>query len=98
MGVRERPPDSTKATVVPNGDVPLQSNAMLPEEPVAGAALGVRVEHFAAKVTVDTAGNVCVKSVAPYTVTIVEMSRRETGAMNFLGIFNVSVSPQSNNS
>jgi hypothetical protein len=49
---------SLKASVVPNGEVPLQSKAMLPEEPVAGAALAVRAEQFDVNTTVPTAGNV----------------------------------------
>ena len=94
----ENPSENVKAGVVPNGDVPLQSNAMLPEEPDAGVPLAVSVEQFAVKVTVATAGKVCAKIVAPYTVTIVDTSRSVTGAMYFLAIFNLLVSPQSNNS
>jgi len=57
-GVRAIIPVRVTAWVVPKGDVPLQSYSMLPEEPAAGAALIVRVEQFAVKTTVPTAGNV----------------------------------------
>jgi len=56
--VRAIIPVRVTAWVVPKGDVPLQSYSMLPEEPAAGAALIVRVEQFAVKTTVPTAGNV----------------------------------------
>ena len=36
------------------------------------------------------------KSAAPYTVTIVDISRRDTGAMYFRAIFNVSDSSLNN--
>ena len=57
---------TTKAGVVPNAAVPLQSNTTIPEEPVTtDDRLGVNVAQFEvnAAVVADIVGNVCVKSV-----------------------------------